>query len=117
MPSSEDLCPSAHTEARSEPLTFSHLIFHLKHVKCLGGPVRLSEVVVNGSAFSELGKNWAKRSLPVFSVPQALEMRDHTVPSSVLLIGNLGFKKKKEEKWKAEEKGKDILIGMQSSKE
>ena len=30
----------------------------------------------------------------MFSVPQALEMRDHTVPSSVLLIGNLVFKKK-----------------------
>ena len=48
----------------------------------------------------------------MFFVPLALEMRDHPVPSSVLLIGNLVYKKKKkkEEKQKAEEKGKDIPI-------
>ena len=34
----------------------------------------------------------------MFFVPQALEMRDHPVPSSVLLIGNLVYKKKKKKK-------------------
>ena len=33
----------------------------------------------------------------MFFVPQALEMRDHPVPSSVLLIGNLVYKKKRRE--------------------